>query len=98
LTSVLKISDGQQILWTGKKVIDADVASFRANSRFAADKLNLYFDGARTDDNPADNPLDMATLDVRFIADLYRERPRFARPAPEYYQNCRPGVRAGYRD
>ncbi|WP_142981591.1 hypothetical protein [Klebsiella spallanzanii] len=28
MTSVLKISDGQQILWAGKKVIDADVASF----------------------------------------------------------------------
>lgn len=57
------LSDGRQILWAGKKVIGADAASFRAYGRFAADKQSLYFDGERTDDNPADNPLDMATLE-----------------------------------
>lgn len=38
------LSDGQQILWAGKKVTGADVASFRDFGKFAADKNSLYFD------------------------------------------------------
>ncbi|VUS37359.1 hypothetical protein [Klebsiella spallanzanii] len=62
------MTDGRHILWAGKMVQNppgapaVDAASFRAYGRFAADKHSLYFDGERTDDNPADNPLDMATL------------------------------------
>lgn len=63
------MTDGQHILWAGKIVRNppgapaVDAASFRAYGRFAADKHSLYFDGERTDDNPSDNPLDMATLE-----------------------------------
>lgn len=63
------MTDGRHILWAGKIVQNppgapaVDAASFRAYGRFAADKHSLYFDGERTDDNPADNPLDMMTLE-----------------------------------
>lgn len=63
------MTDGRHILWAGKIVRNppntpaVDAASFHAWGRFAADKYSLYFDGERTDNNPQQSPVDMATLE-----------------------------------
>lgn len=68
------ISDGQQILWAGKKVAGADVASFRAFGKFAADKNSLYFDGRRTDDNRGEKQVDMATLVATKVENMLKDK------------------------
>lgn len=68
------LSDGRQILWAGKKVIGADVASFRAYGKFAADKDSLYFDGQRTDDNRGEKQVDMATLAATDVDNMLKDK------------------------
>ncbi len=68
------LSDSRQILWAGKKVIGADVASFRAYGKFAADKDSLYFDGQRTDDNRGEKQVDMATLAATDVDNMLKDK------------------------
>ncbi|VUS37353.1 DKNYY domain-containing protein [Klebsiella spallanzanii] len=85
------LSDSQQILWAGKKVIDADVASFRAFGKFAADKNSLYFDGQRTDDNHGEQQVDMTTLAATEVEGMLKDKRNL------YYQGRWLGSADGFR-